>query len=184
MTSFADAPEDERPDQPSTESAPEARAPLPDELERLRRDLAEEKDRALRLRADFENFRRRTARENGASHLRGRREALLPLLDVVDTLERALAAGSSDADFYEGVVGTHRLLMNALREAGAEPLDAAGRPFDPRQHEVVATEPALGLEPNTVVRETRRGWRLGGDLLRPAQVVIAAPAEVEGESWP
>jgi molecular chaperone GrpE len=130
MTSSADAPEDERPDEPSTESAPEARAPLP------------------------------------------------------DTLERALAAGSSDADFYEGVVGTHRLLMNALREAGAEPLDVAGRPFDPRQHEVVATEPALGLEPNTVVRETRRGWRLGGDLLRPAQVVIAAPAEVEGESWP
>ena len=180
MTGSGDAPEDQHPDEPSTED----RAAPPQEIERLRRELADEKERALRLRADFENFRRRTARENGASHLRGRREALLPLLDVVDTLERALAAGSSDADFYEGVASTHRQLVSALREAGAEPLEAVGRPFDPRQQEVVATEPALGLEPNTVVRETRRGWRLGGDLLRPAQVVIAAPASVEGESWP
>jgi len=165
----------------STESPPD-RAEA-DELERLRRELAEENDRALRMRADFENFRRRKARENGAEHLRGRREALVPLLSVVDTLERALVAGSTDEAFYDGVLGTHRQLLNALREAGAEPLEAVGRPFDPHLHEVVATVPAGDLEPNTVVRETRRGWRLQGELLRPAQVVIAAPIESEGESW-
>ncbi|HEV8306758.1 MAG TPA: nucleotide exchange factor GrpE [Methylomirabilota bacterium] len=151
-----------------------------DEVEHLRRALDDAQRRNLRLLADFDNLRRRMAREQEVTRRDGRRAALLPLLPVLDTLERALAAGSTDPDFYEGVAATHRLFIAALREAGAEPVESVGRPFDPKVHEAVATAPSDGAEPGTVTREVRRGWRLGDELLRPAQVVVAAPREAAG----
>ena len=150
-----------------------------EEVEQLRHELDEERDRRLRLLAEFDNFRRRVARERETAGAEGRRAALRPLLAVLDALERALAAGSSDRDFYDGVAATHRLFVEALRQAGAEPIESMGRPFDPTVHEAVATVPAAGGPPGTVVQEASRGWRLGGELLRPAQVVVAAPAETE-----
>lgn len=143
---------------------------------------AEADDRHLRLLAEFENFRRRAAKEHEAARREGRRSALLPLLAVLDTFERALGAGSTDRDFYEGVAATHRLFLDALREAGAAPIESVGRPFDPNVHEAVATAPAEGVPPGTVAREVRRGWRLGNELLRPAQVVVAA-AEEPANEW-
>jgi molecular chaperone GrpE len=151
-----------------------------DEVERLQQALEEERQRNLRLLADFENFRRRVGRENETARGDARRSALLPLLQVLDTLERALAAGSTDTDFYEGVAATHRLFQNALREAGAEPIESVGRPFDPEVHEAVATVPSHDVESGTVVREIRRGWRLPDGLLRPAQVVVANSGEPAG----
>ena len=143
---------------------------------------AEAVDRHLRLLAEFENFRRRAAKEHEAARREGRRSALLPLLAVLDTFERALGAGSTDRDFYEGVAATHRLFLDALREAGAVPIESVGRPFDPNVHEAVATAPADGVPPGTVAREMRRGWQLGNELLRPAQVVVAA-AEEPANEW-
>jgi len=143
---------------------------------------AEADDRHLRLLAEFENFRRRAAKEHEAARREGRRSALLPLLAVLDAFERALGAGSTDRDFYEGVAATHRLFLDALREAGAAPIESVGRPFDPNVHEAVATAPAEGVPPGTVAREVRRGWRLGNELLRPAQVVVAA-AEEPANEW-
>ena len=145
--------------------------------------LKEEQERNLRLRADFDNFRRRVAREAQAASQEGRRAALLPLLPVLDTLERALAAGSIDPHFYEGVAATHRLFLAALREAGAEPVESVGHPFDPKIHEAVATAPSDDVEPGMVAQEVRRGWRLGDQLLRPAQVVVATPREAAAP-WP
>src|SRR5687768_2395543 len=87
-----------------------------EEVERLRQAVEEERQRWLRLLAEFENFRRRTTAQHEAAGREGRRAALLPVLGVLDTLERALAAGSTDRDFYEGVAATHRLFINALRE--------------------------------------------------------------------
>ena len=143
---------------------------------------AEADDRHLRLLAEFENFRRRAAKEHEAARREGRRSALLPLLAVLDTFERALGAGSTDRDFYEGVAATHRLFLDALREAGAAPIESVGRPFDPNVHEAVATAPADGVPPGMVAREVRRGWQLGNELLRPAQVVVAA-AEEPANEW-
>ena len=149
----------------------------PDEVKTVAADEAQIRERYLRLRADFENLRRRGMREREMARLEGRRAALLPLLAVLDALERALAAGSTDRDFYEGVMATHRLFITALREAGAEPVDSVGRPFDPTMHEAVATVPALGVQPGIVTSEVLRGWRLGDELLRPAQVVVATARE-------
>ena len=143
---------------------------------------AEADDRHLRLLAEFENFRRRATKEHEAARREGRRSALLPLLAVLDTFERALGAGSTDRDFYKGVAATHRLFLDALREAGATPIESVGRPFDPNVHEAVATAPADGVSPGTVAREVRRGWQLGNELLRPAQVVVAA-AEEPANEW-
>ena len=153
-----------------------------DDLEELQRSRGEQQERYLRLLADFENFRRRVARElEGARHA-GRRDALLPLLPALDTLERALEAGSTDAPFYEGVVATYRLFLDALRELGVGPVESQGQRFDPSLHEAVATVASEEVEPGTVTREVRRGWRIGHELLRPAQVVVAARPEVT-EPW-
>jgi molecular chaperone GrpE len=143
----------------------------------LRRELDEQRDRYLRLRADLDNFHRRAAAQHATAHREGRRMALAPILPVLDALERALATGSTDADFYEGVAAIHRMFLDALRSAGVEPLESEARPFDPAVHEAVATTPPDGQTPGTVAREVRRGYRLDGDLLRPAQVVVVASEE-------
>ena len=156
--------------------------PASDDVEELRRSLGEQQDRYLRLLAEFENVRRRMAREHERARHEGRRDALLALLPALDTLERALAAGSTDTPFYEGVVATHRLFLDALRDLGVEPVQSEGQPFDPNQHEAVATVNADDVDPGTVTREVRRGWRFGHELLRPAQVVVAARPEV-AEPW-
>jgi molecular chaperone GrpE len=152
------------------------------EVENLRRALEEERQRTLRLLADFDNVRRRVAREQEAARHDGQRAALLPVLLVLDSLERALAAGSVDREFYEGVAATHRLFITALREAGAEPVESVGRPFDPAVHEAVATVSSDGVKPGTIAREVRRGWRLGNEVLRPAQVVVATARESD-DPW-
>jgi molecular chaperone GrpE len=144
------------------------------EVERLRRALDEQQERNLRLLADLDNFRRRATREREAAHFSGRRAALLPVLAALDTLERALAAGSTDPDFYEGVSATLRLFIDALLEAGAEPFDSVGEKFDPASHEAVDTVHVENVEPGTVAQQLRRGWRLGDELLRAAQVIVAA----------
>ena len=141
-----------------------------DEVERLQQAN-------LRLLADFENLRRRQAREGEAAGRAGRRAVLLALLPVLDTLERALATGSTDPEFYAGVAATQRLFERALREAGVEPIESLHQPFDPGLHEAIATVDTDGAEPGTVVREEQRGWRMGDELLRPARVVVASSRE-------
>lgn len=129
--------------------------------------------RTRRLPADFANFRRRIEREREEVRRESARAALLPLLSVLDDFERALAAGSTDRQFYEGVSSIHRRFLAALREAGAESIDSVGMPFDPTIYEAVATTPSEGAETAIVVRDERRGWRHEGELLRPARVVVA-----------
>jgi molecular chaperone GrpE len=147
-----------------------------DEAEELRRELAESQDRVLRMRADFENFRKRVAREREGASAEGRRAALLSVLPVLDSLDRALAAGSTDRDVYEGIVATRRLFVGALRENGVEPIEALGRPFDPNLHEALGAAPAADVAPGTIVEEVRTGWRAGKELLRPSQVIVASGA--------
>jgi molecular chaperone GrpE len=145
-----------------------------DDVQHLQRALAEEQQRNLNLVADLYNFRRRTTSEQQFAEHGGRRAALLALLPVFDALERALATGSTDPHFYEGVAATFRLFTEAVTEAGAEPFDSVGQPFDPAVHEAVEVVHADGVKSGTVTRQVLRGWRLNGGLLRPARVVVAA----------
>lgn len=152
------------------------------ERDEARRELNEERDRGLRLLAEFDTYRRRAVREHDRAQTLGRRAALTPLLAVLDSLEQAIAAGSTDRAFFDGVVATRRMFLATLREAGAEPIESVGRPFDPRLHEVVATAPAVDGEPGVVLRELRGGWRLGDEVMRPAQVEVAAATERDSET--
>ena len=153
------------------------------ETEQLRGRLEEAKEQGLRLLADFTNLRRRMEREQDAARHEGKREALGLLLPVLDAFERALEAGSTDGPFYEGMTATHRLFVDGLRAAGAEPIVSVGEPFDPTRHEALATIEVPEAVPGTVTREVRRGWRVGDALLRPSQVVVAAAPEAD-DRWP
>jgi molecular chaperone GrpE len=140
------------------------------ELERARADEHQSRLRAL---ADFENYRRRTEREAGGARRAGQAQVLLPLLDVRDNLERALAAGSTDPAFLQGVEAIAEQLGRIVTRLGAVPIPGVGALFDPRLHEAVGSVPAVDHPPDTVVAEVRRGFLLDGEVLRPAQVMVA-----------
>jgi molecular chaperone GrpE len=147
------------------------------ELERAR---ADEHQSRLRVLADLENYRRRTEREAGGARRAGRSEVLLPLLDVRDNLERALAAGSTDPAFLRGVEAIAEQLRRIVTSLGAVPIPTVGTRFDPRLHEALGTVPAIDHPPDTVVTEVRRGFLLDGEVLRPAQVVVAQSTPGDG----
>jgi molecular chaperone GrpE len=135
------------------------------------------RDRALRLQAEIENFRKRQQRLAEERILADRERLLRAFLRVADDLERVLNADGADAgDLRQGVDLTYRSLMQLLDQEGAEPIEAVGQPFDPAWHEAVGTVPHVraGAEPDTVVKVVEAGYRLGDRLLRPARVIVAA----------
>lgn len=143
----------------------------------LARKLAEAQEGYLRLRAEFENFRKRLEREREERERRALASAFLDLLPVVDNLERAaLAKGSAD-DLRRGVELVARQLVDILRRYGLTEIPSVGQPFDPRLHEAVAREESAEHEAPTVVAELQRGYWLNERLLRPAMVRVGVPVE-------
>ncbi len=142
----------------------------------------ENRDLYLRTAADFENFKKRAARERQES-VRYANEALLgKLISVLDNFEIALAseaslAGGSGESFRAGVALIQSQLRNVLVEAGLEEVDAAGQPFDPNLHEAVAQRESSEVSDGHVLQQMRKGYKYRDRLLRPASVVVAkAPA--------
>lgn len=133
-------------------------------------------DRAQRLQAEMENYRRRQQRL-AQDQIESERERLLKaFLEVVDDLERALASSSQGSGgLREGVQLTHRAALQRLKKENVERIEARGRRFDPAWHEAVSTVPSrqVGAAPETVVQVLEPGYRLGDRLLRPARVVVA-----------
>lgn len=140
-------------------------------------ELAELRDRHLRLLADFDNFRKRAERELEERTRYVLAEPIRELLPVLDNLERALAAQGPEGDLIRGVEMIARQFLDVLRRFGVEPVPAVGAHFDPRRHEaVMRVESAEVVEP-TVVEEFQRGYLLRDRLLRPALVKVAVPGE-------
>ena len=136
---------------------------------------------AQRTRADFENYRKRAAREAAAAQERGITKLAKELLPAVDNLDRALQATQSDdaaqADngtLVSGIKLVHADVIAALARAGIERFSPEGERFDPQLHEAVAQIPAEGAESGTVVEVYQRGYRLGELVIRPARVAVAA----------
>ncbi len=127
--------------------------------------------RARRALADLDNYRKRFHRELGRLREQERESLLRDLLPVVDNLERALAAPSTDS-WRAGVQQVYRQLLDVLGRYGAEPVEDEGKPFDPAWHDVVATTPAEAEE-GTIVQVAERGYRVGDRPLRHARVVVA-----------
>jgi molecular chaperone GrpE len=133
---------------------------------------------AQRTQADFENYRKRSAREAAMATQRGATKLAKELLPAVDNLERALehapeASDDSELAFLAGIKHVHSDLIAALKRSGIERYSPEGEPFDPTLHEAVAQQPIDGFAPGTVVEVFQRGYRIGENVVRPARVVVA-----------
>jgi molecular chaperone GrpE len=156
----------------------EAAEPQPqeDELTVATRERDEYLDLAKRTQADFENFRKRTAKDLQAAGSRARVGLIREILPVVDNLERALGVapqGEGDA-FVEGVRLVYRELEGALARAGVEVIEPKGDVFDPNVHEALSMRPQEGAESGTVVDVVEKGYRTADTVVRPARVVVAS----------
>ena len=131
-------------------------------------------DSYLRLAADFDNYRKRVAREHAELTTRANERLVNELLPVLDDLERALeaAAEHEEAKLEEGVKLVHRSLASLLERHGLKEIDTEGA-FDPHVHEALLAQPADGAEEGSVLQVLQKGYRLGDKVLRPARVIVA-----------
>ena len=154
--------------------APPASEPKPtDEEAAVSDDAAKFLALAQRTQADFENYRKRMARENAAAQDRGMAKVTKELLPALDHLEHALKAASGHEDVVKGFALVRDEIVAALARAGIEPFSPQGAPFDPNEHEAMTTMPSEDAESGTVIEVYQQGYRLNGAVLRPARVVVA-----------
>jgi molecular chaperone GrpE len=146
-----------------------------DPLARAQRERDEYLDLARRSQADFENYRKRTAREAAAAGERAKSGLVRELLPVVDNLERALAsAGEGERHLAEGVQLVHSELLAVLERNGVEQFDPRGDRFDPAEHEALSMREQDGEGSGMVLDVVEKGYRANGTILRPARVVVSA----------
>ena len=154
-----------------------------DALEETKRERDEYLELAQRTKADFENYRKRVAGETEAARRRGKSDLAAELIPVLDNLERALTAAGIEPSaalggdapegvLEQGVVLTYRELSATLARAGVEAYDPSGEKFDPGVHEAISTRPAGDAEPGTVVDVAQKGYRIDGQVIRAARVVV------------
>jgi molecular chaperone GrpE len=129
---------------------------------------------AQRTQADFENYRKRVARESAAAAERGVARLAKEMLPALDNLDRALEAAEEQDPLLEGVRLVRSELNAALARVGIESFDPTGEQFDPTHHEAMAQQPVEGAERGAVVEVYQPGYRLNGTVIRPARVVVAA----------
>jgi molecular chaperone GrpE len=158
----------------SEEGAAEVEVDL-DELVRTAAQRDEYLALAQRTQADFENYRKRVAREAAGAQERGAAALAKELLPALDNLDRALDAAAKDDPLLEGVRLVRAELAAALARCGIESYSPVGEVFDPELHEAVATAPSPGGHPSgTVIEVYQAGYRIGANIIRPARVVVAA----------
>ena len=135
------------------------------------------RDQMLRLQADFDNYRKRTAREQGDWSRRIREKVLLDVLPVLDSLERAEQQAQehqAGVAFMSGLTLVTQQFQDILRKQGVQRIESVGRPFDPNLHEAISQIPSDDQAEGVVLIETRRGYLLDKETLRPAQVIVSA----------
>ncbi len=173
-------------DEPSSTGPDSPEGPENGAADRVERDLddlaAAERERdeylelARRTKADFENYRKRVARETTDAVARGKADLARQLLPALDNFERALATGSDPSAhgaLVEGVAMVRDELHSRLESAGVESFDPTGEKFDPQLHEALSTMPSGGAESGVVLETVEKGYRLNGQVLRAAKVVVS-----------
>jgi molecular chaperone GrpE len=169
---------------PAREAEEAAGSAVQADLDRLLEDVRRERDEYLdlakRAQADFENYRKRVAREATDAERRGRAGLAGDLLPAIDNLERALGSAGVDAEapsddegLAQGVALVLRGLRQTLARAGVEVYDPVGEPFDPSWHEALSTRPGEASQAGTVLETIDKGYRLDGQVLRPARVIVS-----------
>jgi molecular chaperone GrpE len=143
------------------------------ERDKLAAEKTEMYDRLLRKQAEFDNFRRRTERDRGDFLQFAGMDLARELLPVLDDFERALKIECADANYAKGVELIYQRLSDILKKMGVEPMEAAGKKFDPNVHEAVVRVPTDEVEDQTVLEDFQKGYNFKGKLLRPAMVKVA-----------
>lgn len=144
---------------------------------RLQADLDRFRDLALRSQADFDNFKKRAAREKEEAMKYANSSLLERLIAIVDNFELGLSAARDEGEkspIYSGMSMVLKQLNDFLADNGLQPIDAEGQKFDPNLHEAIAHESSAQVPEGTVIRQTRRGYRLKDRLLRPSGVVVSS----------
>jgi molecular chaperone GrpE len=170
--------EEKRPVAPEKNDAPEAAQPE-DDTDGLQADLDRFRDLALRSQADFENYKKRAAREKEEAIKYANSSLLEKLIAIVDNFELGLEAARAEGEkspIFSGMSMVLKQLMDFLADSGLQPIDATGRKFDPNLHEAIAHEPSDEVPEGTIIRQTRRGYKMKDRLLRPSSVVVSSGA--------
>ena len=159
-------------------SGPDVAEPTePDEDETLQADLDRFRDLALRSQADFENYKKRAAREKEEAIKYANSALLERLIAIVDNFELGLEAArgeGEDSPVFSGMSMVLKQLMDFLTEHGLQPINSTGQKFDPNLHEAIAHEPSEQFPEGVVIRQTRRGYRMKDRLLRPSSAVVSS----------
>lgn len=167
---------------------PAAEAALKEQVAAMNEELSDLNEKLLRQAAEYQNYRRRTEREKARMIEEGRRQVILPMLEVLDDLERSLEAadqvesdddaeaGAAYSSLREGVELVYQKFLTELEKLDVEPIEAVGQPFDENFHEAVFQQPASDdVEAGTVLEEVQTGYLMGGErVLRHSKVVVAA----------
>ena len=159
----------------------EAPAPLPEELEEMKKKLSEQEDKFLRLAAEYDNYRKRSQKEKESLYADARSDtvlAFLPVYDnaflpVYDNLERALKQDTADEAYKKGVEMTMTQLKQVLTKLGLEEIPALGQPFDPNLHNAVMHVEDDSVGENTIVEVFQAGFKAGEKVVRFAMVKVA-----------
>lgn len=154
-------------------------------LEEKEKELKEHHDRLLRLAADFENYKKRAAKEKEEWTKFANEDLIKAILPFIDNLERAVSHAEKIADtgvLIEGVRLTIEQLLQALTRFGLSSFESVGRPFDPSVHEAMLVVETEKHEPNQVVEEFQKGYLLNDRLLRPATVSVSKSPEKEAQT--
>ena len=168
-----DAPEPGDVEPTGLSPAEPAGEPTPEAFAALKRELGELRDQLLRRRADFENYKKRVERDRQQAAQDAAANLLEALLPALDNFDRALETGGSEAALREGVELIRRQLVSVLEAKGVSVQDPVGQPFDPEIHQALSYEAVPGAPDGTVVEVFRKGYFLGGRLLRAALVKVA-----------
>ena len=143
------------------------------ERDKLAAENAELQDRLLRSRAEFQNARMRADRERGEYLQFAAMDLVKQLLPMLDDFERAMRVETSDREYAKGIELIYQRLYDTLKKAGLEPIDTAGKAFDPNMHQAIERVETDDEEDQAILGEFQRGYQFKGKLLRPAMVKVA-----------
>ncbi|MEJ7612885.1 MAG: nucleotide exchange factor GrpE [Candidatus Fervidibacter sacchari] len=177
--------------EPSVEELKARIAELEEQLAQAKAEAEDYKERWIRVSADFQNFRKRVMQERVEAYNKGKEDAVLAVLPVLDNMERALSSLTETSDlnaFKRGLELIVRLFQESLRRLDVEPIRTEGQKFDPYYHEAFERVEREDVEEGLIVGEVERGYKMGDKVIRPAKVYVAvkpapqlaAPQPAEG----
>lgn len=157
----------------SVQQEPENTEEKTDELDSLKKENEDLKNKLLRQMAEFDNYKKRTAKEKDELYQYAKSDCVETILGVIDNFERALDTQCSDENFKKGVEMIFTQFQNALEKLGVEEIKALGEPFDPQYHNAVSQVEDENFGENTVCQVFQKGYKVGNKVIRHAMVVVA-----------